>query len=104
MLQKLSSPCVQLNYLAGEIALLLERLRIPKLVLHHLQGKRNVEADWLSRPDEREGQVPPPLLHNKKLFRLAPLARKNFTMPPPGTEEFKAQAMPVHNHGVFDSL
>lgn len=57
MVQKMSSKSVALNYIAAELSVLLEDLQIPKVVSHHLKGKENVEADWLSRISDR-GKCP----------------------------------------------
>ncbi|CAE7542163.1 unnamed protein product, partial [Symbiodinium necroappetens] len=49
ILEKSASTSPALNYLAAEMALLLEKLQIGDLELSHVQGKMNVLADWLSR-------------------------------------------------------
>ena len=48
MASKLSSPSPVLNWIGAELALKLELMGIPKLVGHHLPGRLNVDADWLS--------------------------------------------------------
>ena len=50
ILKKLASPTKVLNYLASELSLMLEELQVPRLVLQHVPGQLNKEADWLSRP------------------------------------------------------
>ena len=53
MSRKLSSPHASLNFLAAEMVLRLEKFEIQKAVHHHLRGKWNQEADWLSHLRER---------------------------------------------------
>ena len=54
---KFSSKSPMTNYLAGELALKLEALKIDSVVLSHVPGKMNVLADFLSRPLSR-GETP----------------------------------------------
>eukprot|EP00913_Durusdinium_trenchii_P013258 g12445.t1 len=55
--QKLSSPPPTLNYIAAELACLLETIDIRQIEIYHVPGTFNKEADWLSRPRER-GEMP----------------------------------------------
>lgn len=64
MSKKLASPTKTLNYLAAEIALLLEKARIVRLVPQHIAGTLNKEADWLSRLGDR-GEMPRALQQGK---------------------------------------
>ena len=57
MMKKLSSPHKSLNFIAAEIALRLEKYRVQRVVLRHLRGSLNIEADWLSRILERNPNV-----------------------------------------------
>ena len=49
MAKKLASSAKSLNYIASEIAILVEKAQITKLIPQHVPGKLIVEADWLSR-------------------------------------------------------
>ena len=104
MLKKMASTYPPLNCIASEISLLLEKLRIPRLVLHHLPGKKNVEADWLSRREEHawdEGL--PATIRGKKYYRLSPLQEKHFAMAPAGVASYKG-SLPTQGLGIFQSL
>eukprot|EP00435_Cladocopium_sp_Y103_P019073 s2755_g4.t1 len=57
MSKKLASPAKSLNYIASEMAILLERAQIQRLVPQHIPGKFNQESDWLSRLGDR-GDMP----------------------------------------------
>lgn len=50
--QKLSAGSASpgLNFLGAELAICLEELAIEEVKSHHVPGKANVEADFLSRP------------------------------------------------------
>ena len=86
MLRKLSSPHKSLNYLAAEIALRLEKFRVQRVVLHHLRGTLNKEADWLSRIVERDPKAKPPGLEGVRLTRAAPWTADKFWISPPGAD------------------
>ena len=70
--RKLASSSPALNYVGAALSLKLESLHIPKLQVHHLAGVLNVEADWLSRPEKQEAQMPAALagIKIRKLERL----------------------------------
>ena len=57
--RKLSSPNAIFNLIGAEIALLFEAIGLEEVILHHLAGKLNDQADHLSRPDKPG--VPPGL-------------------------------------------
>ena len=102
MSKKISLPTKTLNYLAAEIALLLERARITKLVPQHVPGKFNTEADWLSSLGDR-GQMPPTLV-DVKIRRTTELSERRVAMAPPGVEGSPwIQSVP-HLNGVYDNL
>ena len=46
MAKKLASAAKSFHYIASELALLLERVEITRLLPQHIPGKLNVEADW----------------------------------------------------------
>ena len=81
--QKLSSPSPTVNWVGAELALRLEWLDVPKLIVHHLPGRFNVEADWLSRPHERPAEVPW-ALRGVKIQKFEGEARRRSQVPPPG--------------------
>ena len=83
MASKLSSPSPVLNWIGAELALKLELMGIPKLVGHHLPGRLNVDADWLSRPHDRPPEVPDKL-KKLKIHRFDGQARRSADLPPPG--------------------
>lgn len=82
MTKKLASGTKSLNYVASELALLLEKTRITKLTPQHVPGKLNVEADWLSRLGDR-GPMPTSLTE-VKLCRTTALSERSLAMKPPG--------------------
>ena len=84
MVQKLSSKSVSLNYIAAELSALLEDLQIPEVVSHHIRGKENLEADWLSRIADR-GECPASL-RGVPMMRLGCLSRDETFFDPPGKE------------------
>ena len=102
MAKQLKSSTKSLNYLASEMALLLEHTRIPRLVPQHVPGKLNTEADWLSRMSSR-GPMPEGL-HEVKIRRTTALSDRNLIVPPPGTPGSPWAQQVAHPVGVFDSL
>ena len=78
--QKLSSPSPTVNWVGAELALRLEVLDVPQLIVHHLPGRFNVEADWLS---ERSAEVPW-TLRGIKIQKFEGEARRKSQVPPPG--------------------
>ena len=89
MMRKLSSPHKSLNFIASEIALRLEKYRVQRVVLHHLRGSLNVEADWLSRILERNPNDMPEGLSGVRLTRLGPWKADKFWLTPPGGDPSK---------------
>ena len=55
--KKLSSPSPSLNYIAAELACLLDTIDVRQIEIYHIPGTFNKESDWLSRPHER-GYMP----------------------------------------------
>ena len=56
MSKKLSSSTPTLNYIGAEISIALEGAQMHELIAHHLPGKLNTEAHFLSRGEaERRG-------------------------------------------------
>ena len=102
MAEKHTSGSVSLNFLGGEIALLAEKIALPKLRTQHLSGKLNEEADWLSRGHERE-KTPPEALRGLKIRKVGPVGEKDFALPPPGAESGSWVSGP-HTAGVFRCL
>ena len=78
MAAKLSSPSPVINWIGAELA-----LGIPKVVGHHLVGRLNVEADWLSRPHDRPVKIPDKL-KKLKIHKFDGAARRTSDLPPPG--------------------
>eukprot|EP00438_Fugacium_kawagutii_P000419 Skav229881 [mRNA] locus=scaffold247:354658:356938:+ [translate_table: standard] len=104
MCQRLSSPTPSLNFLASEISLRLEMYKIDRLVQHHISGKMNEEADWLSRLVER-GNAPRPAGLEGVTLRRAPAwdEPEKFLLPPPraqGGDEIRF----VPTAQIFESL
>ena len=102
MAKKLASATKCLNYIASEMALLLEKLSVTKLIPQHLPGRLNVEADWLSRMGDR-GEMPASLV-GVKLKRVSALSEHALAMQPPGVPGSPwMQSMP-HPSGVYECL
>eukprot|EP00435_Cladocopium_sp_Y103_P057196 s804_g19.t1 len=102
MTKKLSSPTKSLNYVASEIAVLLEKIQVTKLLPQHIPGSLNKEADWLSRIGDR-GEMPASL-QGIKLKRTVALSERNLAMVPPGISGSAwVQTLP-HPNGVYDIL
>lgn len=100
--QKLSSPHESLNFLAAELAIQLEQLGIPDLVLQHLAGKFNREADWLSRAgDARER---PPGLEDVKIHRVAAFSAQYFTLTAPGLRDRRGRLPTKLPDTIFQCL
>ena len=78
--QKLSSPSPTANWVGAELALRLELVDVPRLIVHHLPGRFNVEADWLS---EQSAEVPW-TLRGIKIQKFEGEARRKSQVPPPG--------------------
>eukprot|EP00435_Cladocopium_sp_Y103_P065114 s1794_g27.t1 len=84
-----------------EMSLLMDSIQMQEVVAHHLPGKLNVEADYLSRPDI---QGPPPgRLRDISIRQLNEAWMLETALPPPGVEP----ALWGRNPGlssVFDCL
>ena len=102
MLRKLASPSPSLNYIAAEISLLLEDLKIPRLVLHHIPGVLNVETDWLSRMHDRKAR--PASLDKVPIKTLEPLRVEQFQLKPPGALKAEEGGSVTYQSGVLTNL
>eukprot|EP00435_Cladocopium_sp_Y103_P068083 s608_g31.t1 len=51
MVRKLKSPTAGINWLGAELAMVLEANMMEEIILEHIPGKLNLQADALSRPD-----------------------------------------------------
>ena len=102
MARKLSSPHASINFLAAELGIQLEHCRVPKLILQHLAGKLNEEADWLSRIQSR-GQMPESL-QGVAMTRVAALKASDFTLALPGMGLKGGKKPPSHPASVVDEL
>lgn len=102
--QKLSSPPPTLNYIAAELACLLETIDIRQIEIYHVPGTFNKEADWLSRPRER-GEMPESL-QGVRLKKLKGQLLEDFKVPPPGAPELYNPwaGLPQHPGNVWESL
>ena len=86
MASKLASNTPTINWLAAEISLLLEKQQVLELIPHHIPGKWNVEADWLSRWHERADRPRPIALKNCEIRSLEPITVSSFSLTPPGAQ------------------
>ena len=102
MTRKLSSPTASLNYLAAEIALVLEEIRCPGLTLQHIPGTLNKEADWLSRIHDR-GEMPATLNGVKQRRTVAWDERVMKCTPPGASDSAWASGVP-QPEGVYECL
>ena len=84
IVNRLSSPTKELNFLGAEISFFMEKHDIRRLLPCHIPGKVNKEADWLSRPHER-GPLPKSL-EEVKIKQLGPWKQEDFTFTPPGRQ------------------
>lgn len=98
MMRKLASSTMQLNYLAGELSLLLEEIQNPRVVVHHVPGIFNKETDWLSRMHDRGDK--PESLHKVKITTLSEPKENFFRVTPPGVDS----PSPAHQRSVWDCL
>ena len=83
MASKLSSSSPTINWVGAELALRLELLGIRQIRGHHLPGTFNKVPDWLSRPHEREPEIPPEL-QGIRIQAFDGVARRKSILPPPG--------------------
>ena len=49
--KRLSSGTPTLNWIGAELGIQLEAMQVGEVIAHHLPGRLNDMADWLSRPD-----------------------------------------------------
>eukprot|EP00438_Fugacium_kawagutii_P032452 Skav223756 [mRNA] locus=scaffold3575:525258:528900:- [translate_table: standard] len=104
MASKLSSPAPAINWVGAELGLRLEHLAVPKLVAHHLPGKLNVVADYLSRPHERESLRKPAELEQLKVMHFSDSKRRDSLLPTPGLSPELWGKAPQAVTGAFDHL
>ena len=102
MARKLSSPTMQLNFVAAELSLLLEEIQTPRIVVHHVPGVFNKETDWLSRMHDRGER--PASLEKVKIVTLAEPKEDFFKIPPPGISRSEGETSPAHQSSVWDCL
>ena len=102
MLKKLASPSASLNFVAAEISLILESVKIPKLILHHIPGSLNVETDWLSRMHDRGPK--PESLAKVPIRTLEPIRVEQFKLTPPGVQKAKGIGAMACQSGVLDNM
>ena len=102
MMRKLASSTMQLNYLAGELSLLLEEIQNPRVVVHHAPGIFNKETDWLSRMHDRGDK--PESLHKVKITTLSEPKENFFRVTPPGVDKSEGGPSPAHQRSVWDCL
>ena len=76
---------------------------MPRLALHHLRGKFNTEADWLSRLAERSESDKPEGLKDIPLRRAAGWSEDRFWLTPPGGSRDKPDRWSA-NHNVLEYL
>eukprot|EP00435_Cladocopium_sp_Y103_P048824 s861_g14.t1 len=82
--KKLASGTPVLNWVGAELSTQLDVGQMGDIIGHHLPGKLNVEADWLSRPD-LEGS-PPGALQGVSIRALNEAWMLDSFLPPPGVE------------------
>ena len=80
--RKLSSGSPSLNWVGAEIAMQGELLNLAEFILHHLPGKLNDAADWLSRQDR--GDPTPGGLKGLDIKDIPTARLVNPVLPPPG--------------------
>eukprot|EP00435_Cladocopium_sp_Y103_P016550 s3307_g4.t1 len=99
--KKLASSTPVLNWVGAELSTQLEVGHMGEIVGHHLPGKLNTEADWLSRPD-LEG-TPPGALQGLSIRSLNEAWMIDSFLPPPGVEPgFWGRTPPAS--AVFDFM
>ena len=99
--KRLSSSTPVLNWVGGEMTILLGHLQMGELVTHHLPGKLNVEADYLSRPDLTG--PPPGRIQDVSIRQVNEAWMLESTLPPPGVEpSLWGRTPPVS--AVFDCI
>ena len=80
--RKLASSSPVLNWIGAELALRMEALQLHDFVLHHIHGKLNDEADWLSRAGDNAPA--PESLKDFTVRELAPTWMLESEFLPPG--------------------
>ena len=103
VLKKFSGSNPTLNWVGGELALCMERWQMPRLVPHHIAGKLNVEADWLSRPDLHLKVPVPERLHGLSVGSLTQEMIFDHELPLPGVNRHLWGKSPELN-GAFEHL
>ena len=103
VLKKFAASSATLNWVGGELALCMERWQMPRLVPHHIAGKLNVEADWLSRPDLQTKEPVPQRLHGVTVGSLTHEQVFDHELPPPGVNKHLWGSSPEIS-GAFEHL
>ena len=100
--RRLRSSSATLNWIGAEMSLTMELNAIPELVCHHLAGKLNVEADYLSRPEKKDEKIPAGLA-DLKIRQLTEGWMMQSLLEPPGVNQALWGKDPQSLIG-FDSL
>ena len=82
--KKMASATPTLNWVGAELAMVMDVLQMQDIVAHHLPGKLNTEADWLSRPD-MQGPAPG-MLKDINIRQLNEAWMLETSLPSPGTQ------------------
>ena len=103
VVRKFAAGSATLNWVGGELALCMEMWQMPRLVPHHIVGKLNQEADWLSRPDLQLIEPVPPRLKGLTVGSLTHEQVFDHELPPPGVNRHLWGSGPELN-GAFEHL
>ena len=101
--KRLKSSSATLNWVGAEMAAVMEVNNLQDFVIHHLAGRLNVEADFLSRPDKMKKVDPPPGLKDVKVRPLQTAWMLESKLPPPGVDPSVWGKEP-QSFMAFDSL
>ena len=100
--KKLSSSTPSLNWVGPELGIHLEMLQVMEIVAHHLPGRLNEAADWLSRFDTR-GPMPKGLSECRS-GRPMKLGRLKRRFPLRVRSRLCGGVRPPPAGGIFDDL
>ena len=98
----LSMATKSLNYIASEMVLWLEKIDVPKLVLHPLPGQLNIDVGWLTQIGDRGEQ--PACLAGVRLIRTAALSERELALTPPGFPNSPWVQSLLHPTRVYECL
>ena len=84
--RRLRSSSPTLNWVGAEMALTMEANGMTELVCHHIAGKLNKEADYLSRPEKKEDKLPEGLA-DLKVRQLTEGWMMESLLEPPGVNQ-----------------